>query len=423
MRLKRLSVVVATLTAIALGLSACSGATGDSTSSGSTDSGGVTTLQFPSWQATEPGYKEFYSAQVTEFEKSHPNVKINFYEVTYDNYIQQMTTQISASKAPDIMPLPVANYAAFASNGFLTSLDSYLQGTDILASWAPGQKSMQIDGHYYGLLAQAAGYVLYVNKKLLAAKQLAIPTTVDQLITESKALTGDGNYGVAMPTAQDPNIISYGSAFVVGNGHQLVANNAYNFTDPKVVADIEQYRQLAKYAAPGLITEQARQIYNSGKAAFLLDGIFELPAIAAASKDIYSNTEMVKFPTPQQVTKLSSSLQIPASISDDHKKLAWDFIKQVASPASQTQFAKDTQTPAPRTSVNAAVASSIPFADVQLASAKGANIVPNVTWFQKNYGEIGTDFGAAMTKLFTGDDSTATVMADLEKQLPAPAGQ
>lgn len=413
MSFKRLTAIVAAMTTITLGLTACGGGSG-----GSSD--GPTTLEFPSWQATEPGYQQFYQSQVAEFEKSHPDVKIHFYEVTYDNFIQQMTTEISANKAPDILPLPVANYAAFASNGFLLNLDSDLKGTDILDSWTPAQKSMQIDGHYYGVLAQAAGYVLYVNKQLLAAKHLSIPTTVPQLLADCKALTGDGSYGIAMPTAQDPNIVSYASAFIVGNGDQILADNKYNLTDPKVVADIDQYRQLAKYAAPGLISEQARQIYNAGKAAFLLDGIFELPAISSASKTVYQNTVMAKLPMPNQVTKLSSSLQIPATINPSHQKLAWEFIQQVASPASQTEFAKDTQTPAPRTSVNAAVASSIPFADVQQASDNGLNIVPDAAWFQKNYGEIGNNFGTAMTKLFTGNASTASVLSDLQKQLPAP---
>jgi multiple sugar transport system substrate-binding protein len=417
-RLKRLTTIISAAAVASVAIAACGSGGGGSTSTSS----GPVTLQFPSWQATEPGYEQFYKAEVTQFEKAHPNVKINFYEVTYDNFIQQMTTELSANKAPDILPLPVANYASFASQGLLANLDSDLKGTDIVSSWTPRQKDMQVDGHYYGVLMQAAGYVLYANKQLLAAQHLPVPTTVSQLIADSKKLTGGGNYGIAMPTAQDPNIVSYASAFVVGNGDQLLSGNKYNLTDPAVVNDIDQYRQLAKYAAPGLITEQARQVYNSGKAAFLLDGIFELPAIASASKTIYSNTEMLKFPTPHQVTKLSSSLQIPASISSSHQKLAWEFIKQTTTPAAQTLFAKDTQTPAPRTSVNAAVASSIPFYSVQQASDNGLNIVPSATWFQKNYNEIGTDFGSAMTKLFSTSTPTASGLAALEKQLP-PAGK
>lgn len=418
MRLKRLTTVAAAAAAVAVALTACSGGMGEGSSGGS--SSGTVTLQFPSWQATEPGYEQFYKAQVAQFEKSHPNVKINFYEVTYDNFIQQMTTELSANDAPDILPLPVADYASFASQGFLTDLDSDLKGTDILSSWTPGQKSMQINGHYYGVLMQAAGYVLYANKQLLAAKHLSVPTTMAQLLADCKALTGNGSYGIAMPTAQDPNIVSYASAFIVGNGQQLLDDNKYNLTSPQVVNDIQQYRELGKYAAPGLITEQARQIYNAGKAAFLLDGIFELPAIATASASVYANTEMLKLPMPNQVTKLSSSLQIPASISPQDKQLAWEFIEQTTTPAAQTEFAKDTQTPAPRTSVNAAVAASIPFYSVQQASDNGLNIVPTATWFQENYGEITTDFGNAMTELFTGNASAASELSSLEAQLPAP---
>jgi ABC-type glycerol-3-phosphate transport system substrate-binding protein len=135
---------------------------------------------------------------------------------------------------------------------------------------------------------------------------------------------------------------------------------------------------------------------------------------------VYANTEMLKLPMPNQVTKLSSSLQIPATISQQHKQLAWEFIKQVTSPAAQAEFARDTQTPAPRTSVNAAVAASIPFYSVQQASDNGLNIVPSATWFQKNYGEIGTDFGSSMTGLFTSNAPAASALASLEAQLPAP---
>lgn len=377
------------------------------------------TLDFPSWQATEPGYEQFYDSMIKQFDAAHPGVKVHFYEVTYDNYMQTITTRMAAGDAPDILVLPLTNYGTFAASGQMTNLNSYLAGTDILNSWAPLQKSLKINGKYYNVLVQGASYVLYANQQILKAHHMAMPRTVAQLITDAKQLTGNGSYGIALPTAQDPNIPNFVMALVTGQGYSALKNNTYDFTNPGVQSAVNEYRQLAKYAAPGLITEQSRQIYFSGKAAFMLDGTFELPAIKQqGTAAVAANTVMLPFPTKYQVSYVSSTLGIPASIPSADKQLVWDFIKQVTEPASQRLFVKDIEAPAPRLSVDSTGA--YPFGAVQNAAARGRDIVPSQPWFVENYGEISTDLGTAMSKLLSSNASTDAVLKELEGELPSP---
>lgn len=404
--------VLACAGAVVLTLAACGSSGG-----GSATASGPVTLDFPSWQENEPGYTQFYHSMITEFEKAHKNVKIHFYEVTYDNYVQTITTRMAAGDAPDILVLPLTSYAQFAAQGDLTQLDSDLGKTDILSSWTPLQKSLRVNGHYYNVLMQGAGFALFVNKAILAAHHQSIPTTVPQLLSECKQMTGGGNYGIAMPTAQDPSAFDDASTFIVGEGHSVLSGNSYDLTNPGLESAISDYRQLAKCAAPGLVSDQMRQLYFSGKAAMMFDGIFGLPDIATeGTASVAKNTVMVSFPVAHQVSYVSSTLSIPASIPSADKQLAWDFIDLCAQPASQALFAKDIESPAPRLSVDSTA--KIPFASVQTAAVNGVNMIPSNPKFVENYTEIDTDFGAALSKLIAGSGTVGPVLSQLQSQLP-----
>ena len=68
-------------------------------------------LEFPSWQATEPGFQEFWEEAVAEFENRHENVRINLYQVPFDSYVDTLTTLYAAENAPQITHIP-SRYAA-----------------------------------------------------------------------------------------------------------------------------------------------------------------------------------------------------------------------------------------------------------------------------------------------------------------------
>jgi multiple sugar transport system substrate-binding protein len=412
--------ILACAGALALAITGCSSSGGGGTGGGTSASGAVT-LDFPSWQQNEPGYTQFYQSMISQFEKAHPNVKIHFYEVAYDNYVQTITTRMAAGDPPDILVLPLTSYAQFAAGGDLTPLDSYLAKTDVLSSWSPLQKSLEVNGHYYNVLMQGAGFALFVNKAILAAHHLSIPTSVPQLLTECKALTGGGDYGIAMPTAQDPSAFDDASLFIVGEGNSVLNGTTYDLTSPGVETALTQYRQLASCAAPGLVSDQMRQLYFSGKAAMMFDGTFGLPAIESeGTASVKKNTVMVSFPVPRQVSYVSSTLSIPASISAANKQLAWEFIEQCTQAAAQALFVKDIESPAPRTSVDGSA--SIPYAPVQTAAVNGANMIPSNPQFVENYTEIDTDFGAALTKLVASSTAIGPVLSQLEPQLPSLNG-
>lgn len=379
------------------------------------------TLDFPSWQANEVGYDTWYNLMIKEFEKQHPGVTVHFYEVPFTSYVQTITTRLAAGDAPDILVLPERDYSAFASAHDLLNLSPLLAKTNIVKSWTPAQQEMLFNGKYYGLLMQDVGYVLFANKQLLAAKGLSVPKTYSQLLSDAKALTGNGNYGIAMPTAQDPNLFFYASMFVTGNGQQWAKGKKYLLTDPAVVKDINQWRTLARYAAPGLQTSQDRTLYFGGKAAFMIDGAFELPAVAAeGTAAVKAHTVVAPLPVKHQVGELSSSIQIPASVSGEKRKLAWEFIQLLARRGSQVAFVKALKTPAPMVAADQGQKKSIPFQSAQIAAATGTPVMPSEIWFQNNFNNISTAIDGGLTQMLSSSAPTGSILKSLVGQLPTP---
>mgnify|MGYP001039079966 CR=1 FL=1 len=123
-------------------------------------------LEFPSWQASESGFADWWNELIDEFESEHPNVKINLYQIPYKDYINTLTVKFGAGDPPDILHMPTKAALGFIDMDWMQPLDSRLDGTDILANWTPLQSGLKLNGHQYGVLLLGYGYSLYYNEKM-----------------------------------------------------------------------------------------------------------------------------------------------------------------------------------------------------------------------------------------------------------------
>ena len=87
-------------------------------------------LDFPTWQAEEPGAGEYWTELIKAFEAKNPGVKVKKTQVPFREYADKMTVRFAANNPPDIVHLPSRNFLAFASQGWLAPLDEYLAQTD-----------------------------------------------------------------------------------------------------------------------------------------------------------------------------------------------------------------------------------------------------------------------------------------------------
>lgn len=402
---------------LAIGSAAVAGALVLTACGGGGDAGdGEITLDFPTWQSTEPGAGEFWAAAVAEFEERHPDVTVNVQQVSFDDYQQELVTRFAANDAPAIVHLPTRFFPNFADQGFLASLDDRLAETDILDTWPAAQEQLKWNDEYQGVLLLNYGYVLYYNRDMLDGAGVAVPTTYDELLSAAETLTGDGVYGVAMDTAQHPNLLLELTWPVVGAGRHLVEDGEYTFTDPEVVAIAEQVRALSKFAPRGLVSEQKRQYFADGKAAMMIDGPFLTTQIdESVSADAI---EVARAPFPTVPGALSNSLHVGAGISDEEADLAWDFIEMVTHPEWQDTYSENVGVPAPREGSGAEAVAADPrmeiFAEVV---TEAVDVVPNDPAVQLDYPAFSEEVSLAVSRLVSTDDPVADIMSELQTAL------
>src|SRR5262249_37193919 len=77
-----------------------------------------TTLEFPTWQAEEPGVSTWWKDLIAAYEKKYPDVKINLQQVPFAQFVKQMTVRFAAGNPPDIVHLPSRDFASFADQGW-----------------------------------------------------------------------------------------------------------------------------------------------------------------------------------------------------------------------------------------------------------------------------------------------------------------
>ncbi|MEV0934104.1 ABC transporter substrate-binding protein [Streptomyces phaeochromogenes] len=195
MRTKRLVAMVAAL--LLMGSAACTGGDG-----GSED--GRITLRFQSlaWQEESVDVNK---ELVKEWNATHPDVKVEYVQGSWDSVHDQLLTSFEGGEAPDIIHDASDDLADFAYGGYLADLRELLPKrlkSDIpQRSW----ETVTFGDGIYGVPFLQEPRVLIANAKWLRESGVRIPTPERPWSwDEFRAITdelgdGDGKYGVAWP--------------------------------------------------------------------------------------------------------------------------------------------------------------------------------------------------------------------------------
>lgn len=374
-------------------------------------------LDFPSWQAEEAGFKEFWAEAIPAFKAQNPNVDVKLTHIVYKDYIDTLTTRFAANNPPDILHLPARNAAQFNAQGWLAPLDGYLKDTDILANWTPLQSSVAFDGKNMGLLLMGYGYILYYNEKIFKDAGVALPKSPADMLAAAKALTNEkaGIFGFGLTTADHPNIYGDVSNLVYGLGLSFFKNGQYNFLDPQVVRAVDNFRELAKYSPKGTTTELKRQIFVDGKIAMIVDGPWVVAMFDKAAESIKPHLKIMIPPMPVITGNPSNSMHIPAGIAADRKDLVWKFIKTLATPELQARYTELTKSPAGRKNVvtPALLAKNPNLEVINRAAAAALNTWPESPNVNAKYAQYSKIVASYMMRLMVTGDPTQKVLEEM----------
>ena len=383
----------------------------------------VVTLDFPCWQAEEPGFAEWWKGLIADYEGKHPGVKIKLYSLPFASYVNQLTVRFAGENPPDILLLPTRNFASFASQGWLEPLDTELKASDIPGHWSKLQSEMGWNGETYGVLLLPYGNLLYYNERMLHDANVKVPTTPAEWLEAMAKTThrDQGVFGLVTTTAEHPNMFIDAATWVLGEKQDWLKGDKYSFTDPGVIAAMEQFRKSLSYAPPGTSSTVARQLFIEGKAAFLRDGPWVWATLQKAKPEIRASLRMAPLPFPVVTGGASNGLHIPARLDARKKKLVWEFILLAASPAWQEKYVQLTGSPAGRVGmISPAQAKADPhLAAITQAAEEAHNLFPQQATLRENFNEFATLFSRAVVRMQASSEPTATILANLQKELVA----
>ncbi|WP_418275370.1 ABC transporter substrate-binding protein [Isoptericola jiangsuensis] len=179
------------LTALTLGLSACSSDTAPAESSGDGSVSGDITLLTPIFEGTE-GQKLLEDELLPQFYEEYPDVTVAVDYTTYGNLNEKLTTAAVSGAVPDVMMMGVGWIEGFAERGLLADLSELgLTEDQLLESYTPAivDAGTWNDGVYAVPIMLDTRYGVARMDLLEEAGYDAPPSSWEELVEMAQALT------------------------------------------------------------------------------------------------------------------------------------------------------------------------------------------------------------------------------------------
>ncbi|GAA4431734.1 hypothetical protein GCM10023169_36580 [Georgenia halophila] len=241
------------------------------------DDGSSQAASMYTWISNESDRAQ-WEAFITAAQEEDPEFTLALEGPSFADYWTTVHTRIGASDAPCILTTQAARTQELAD--LLIPLDDLAeeQGLDLSAYNDAMMQAMTVDGTVRAVPYDAEPVVLYYNKDLFAEAGLEEPGldyTQEQFLSDAKALTGDGQYGVAVPP-----VFTGGPGMPVAfaNGNVPVENGELNLTGPRFVEDMQwafdlvAEHDVASAPQSGDASDVHLQEFTSGNAAMIIDG-------------------------------------------------------------------------------------------------------------------------------------------------------
>lgn len=405
------------LSAAALALAGCTG---------SSSAADASTLTVSTWTANEPGIAQWWPELVEEFEARHSGVSVDLRQVAFADYVTQLTTQLIAGSAPEVIhvPTPTSTLPAWAEAELLRDAEGALARTDVPQQWPETQGVMAWNGTAYGALLVDYGYVLFYNEALLDQAGVGVPTSSEELVAAAEAVTAaDGEaLGFAIVDDNSDNFIREALVFVAGVGAPWILDGRWNLTDGQVVQAIDHWRVLGRDHSPkGTDIGQKREAFLSGNVAMMIEGPFYYATVhSSADADLLDVLKVAAPPFEHQPKDVSHGLSIPADIGQDKIPLAQSFLELAVSEEMMSRYAELVTSPVARPGAADSLRSqeeTTPIAEASEVEEAIPLVDPDWQGLRGDYTTFSTLASEHLSQLLRSDVGTETVLAEFQQAL------
>jgi multiple sugar transport system substrate-binding protein len=275
---------------------------------------------------------------VADFNAEYPNITIEIEALAFDQMRDKLIASFQSSEPTyDLIVADNPWMDDFAPAGFLEAVDGRIANTpdyDHEDFFGPLREIADVEETTYGVpfYNYALGY-LY-NEPLLTDAGLAVPTSLDELVTTSKALTAGDQTGLAMQPQRGYKIFEEWANFLFAAGGSIYNEDGSGALDsPEAQAALEAYIDLYNNAAPenslNWAFDEAFRSVSTGQSAAMVSYNWNLPALNSPdSGDFAGDFKLATMPGGKQVLG-SWTWAIPTNSAASDE--AWAFVSWITS--------------------------------------------------------------------------------------------
>lgn len=136
------------------------------------------TVKYMTFSAA-PDHIEDLDAMITAFEEIHPDIKVEYETLGWDDYFTKLQTLVASGTAPDAFELNYENFVTYASKNALYDMNDLIKADSDYDASVFNQTALdafKYNNKQYGLVESFSNVVLFYNKDLFDAKDMAYPT-------------------------------------------------------------------------------------------------------------------------------------------------------------------------------------------------------------------------------------------------------
>ncbi len=249
-----------------------------------------------------------------EFERRHPNVKIEYTKLSWRNGGEKLDIAVLSGNPPDIAGSAFKN--AYVERGVLEPIDPFLTHDDSTDIYPQALQPFRYNGHIYAWPWYMTVYTLTLNKRIFAERGVPLPKngiwTWDEFVKTMKSLTfdrdGDGKidvYGIAFTLEPDHTeawafIHSEGAQVLIpvedstdggGSDGSIRVPYRFGFDTPEGIRGVQKLHDLVwKYhVAPpqtgGLSQNETWNMFTEGRVAVTPQGTWAISSLVRTNRE------------------------------------------------------------------------------------------------------------------------------------------
>ncbi len=298
------------------------------------------TLEF--WTISlHPTYDKYIQGLISEYEKEHPHVKIEWIDMPSAVIMQKLMASIAGGVPPDVVNLNTSYSQIMAQNMALVCTDDTVPPTVKSLYFENLWKAAQFNGKSYGIPWYVTTRVVIYNKEIFKRAGVKHPPKNRQEIFDIakkiKEKTGKYGYMPAIKIIEDFKM--EGVPILTPDGKHAA------FYTPEAVKILQWYVNLKNEKLIPLesLSEGYRGAlnrYQSGDLAMLIAGPTLLMRIKKDAPSIYSKTDVAPMPLGKKNVVPAATMNLVIPRSSKHRKIAIDFALFVTNDKNQLAFCK-----------------------------------------------------------------------------------